>query len=61
MSLCLISHKLVCKKCDKNISNENYAKLRNCLSKMKELDQIVLQEGLFAFFFFLIGTHSMQG
>ena len=60
MSLCLISHKLVCKKCDKNISNENYAKLRNCLSKMKELDQIVLQEGLFAFFF-LIGTHSMQG
>ena len=52
MSLCLISHKLVCKKCDKNISNENYAKLRNCLSKMKELDQIVLQEGLFAFFFF---------
>ena len=34
-------------KCD-NISNENYAKLINYLSKMKELDQIVLQKGLFA-------------
>ena len=32
-------------KCDKNISNENYAKL-NYLSKKKELDQIVLQKGL---------------
>ena len=29
------------------MSNENYAKI-NCLSKMKELNQIVLQEGLFA-------------
>ena len=29
MSLSIISHKLICKKCDKNISNENYAKLRN--------------------------------
>ena len=24
-----------------NISKENYVKLRNCLSRMKELDQIV--------------------
>ena len=30
------------------MSNENYAKLRNYLSKKKELDQIVLQKGLFA-------------
>ena len=33
--------KLVCEKCDKNISKENYVKLRNYLSRMKELDQIV--------------------
>ena len=35
---------LVCKKCDKNISNENYEKLSNHLSKMKELDRIVLEK-----------------
>ena len=40
-SLCLVSQKT-----DKNISNEKYAKLRN-LSKIKELDQIVLRKGLF--------------
>ena len=33
--------KLVCEKCDKNISKENCVKLRNYLSRMKELDQIV--------------------
>ena len=35
--------KLICE-----IPNKNNAKLRNYLSKMKEFDQIVLQEGLFA-------------
>ena len=40
-SLCLI--KLVLEKCDKNISNKNYAKLISYLSKVKELNQIVLQ------------------
>ena len=39
MPLCQVSHKTDIQKCDKNISNENYAKLRNSLSKMKELDQ----------------------
>ena len=38
--------KLVCEKCDKNISNENYTKL-NYSSKMKEFDEIVFQQGLF--------------
>ena len=48
MPLHLISHKkLVCEKCEKNISNRNYSKLRNYLFKMKELDQIILQGGLF--------------
>ena len=32
---------MICEKCNKNISNENYAKLRNYLSKIKELDQMV--------------------
>ena len=35
-------------KSGENISNENYAKLINYLSKMKELDQIVFQKELFA-------------
>ena len=35
-------------KYDKNISNKNYAKLINYLSKVKELDQIVPQKGPFA-------------
>ena len=30
------------------MSNKNYAKLIHYSSKMKELDQIVLQKGLFA-------------
>ena len=34
--------------CDNYISNENYEKLRNYLSKLKELNQIVLQKELFA-------------
>ena len=39
---------MVCKKCNKNISKKKkHAKL-NYLSKMKELDQIFLQEELFA-------------
>ena len=38
----------MCGKCDKNISNKNYAKSRNYLSKMKKLDQTVIQKGLFA-------------
>ena len=38
---------LIWEKSDKNFSNENYAKLINYLSKMKELDQIVLLKGLF--------------
>ena len=33
---------------DENISNQNYVKLMNFVSKMEELDQIVLQTGLFA-------------
>ena len=37
----------VCEKCGKNISNQNCVKLKSCLSKMKELDQIVFLEGLF--------------
>ena len=32
----------------KEYFKRNYAKLRNYLSKMKEFDQIVLQEGFFA-------------
>ena len=39
---------LVWEKYDKNILNKNYTKLTNYLSKMKELDQIALQKGLFA-------------
>ena len=39
--------KLIWRKCYKNTSNKNYVKLINCLSKMKELDQIVLQKVLF--------------
>ena len=39
--------KLICEKCDKNNSNENYAKLINHLSKMKELYQILLRKRLF--------------
>ena len=46
-SLCLIGHKTAMRKCDKNIANKNYANIRNYLSKKKELDQIVLQTGLF--------------
>ena len=37
----------VFEKCDKNISNQNCAKLRSYLSKMKELDQFFFLEGLF--------------
>ena len=36
------------KKCEKNILEENYAQVRNYFSKMSELDQISLQERLFA-------------
>ena len=36
--------KLIWRKCYKNITNENYAKLISYLSKMKELDHIVLQK-----------------
>ena len=43
-SLCLISRKTDMETYDKNISNENYAKLMNYFSKMKELDQIVLSK-----------------
>ena len=46
-SLCLKVVELIWRKCYKNVSNENYAKLVNYLSKMKELDQIVLQKVLF--------------
>ena len=35
-------------KCEKNISSEKQAKLRNYISKTKEMHQIVLQKGLFA-------------
>ena len=34
-------------KCEKNISSKKQAKLRNYISKTKEMDQIVLQKGLF--------------
>ena len=47
-SLCLIVIKVVFEKCEKNISSEKQAKLRNYISKTKEMDQIVLQKGLFA-------------
>ena len=33
---------MVYKKCEKNISKENYAKLRNYFSDMKKMDQIAL-------------------
>ena len=36
---------MICEKCDKNISNGNYAKLRNYLSKMEKFDQIITQKG----------------
>ena len=39
---------MIWEKCDKNISNKNYAKLINYSSKMKELGQIVLEKGPFA-------------
>ena len=42
------SEKLICKKCDNNVSNKSYAKSKSYLSKIKKLDQIVLQKGLFA-------------
>ena len=32
------------RKCDKNVSNKTYAKSKNHLSKVKELDQLVLQK-----------------
>ena len=48
MPLCIIGLRTdTHEKCDRNIPNKNYAKLRNYLSKMNELDQIVLQKGLF--------------
>ena len=47
-SLFLIVIKLISEKYEKNISNKKYAKLRNYLSKIKELYKIVLQKGLFA-------------
>ena len=45
-SLYFMNHKTDMRKCDNNISNKNYAKI-TYLSKMKELNQIVIQERLF--------------
>ena len=39
-----MSHKTDMRKCDKNVSNKTYAKSKNHLSKVKELDQLVLQK-----------------
>ena len=41
-----MNHKTGMRKCNHNISNKNYAKI-HYLSKMKELNQITLQEWLF--------------
>ena len=47
VKLCLISHKTDMQKCDTNISDKNYAKLKHYFSKMKELNQIIFQIGIF--------------
>ena len=39
MSICLISHNKTHARCDKNVWNEKYKKLRNYWSKMKKLAQ----------------------
>ena len=46
MSLHLICHRTdVQYMCDKNISNKKHEKLRNYLSKMKDLNQSILGKG----------------